>query len=110
MEEEFEEGEAPEDRLGSNKLLGLPTPNGKSIFFLTPKDKSCDQYNVHWRYEDYLENDSTVAGTSAAASAGAEGSHLPYASPPPAVHSGRSMKAALTPRSVGKFKFVHDHP
>lgn len=116
-QEEREEDESPEKRLGSEKLLGLPTPNGKSIFFLTPKDKICDEYNVHWRflpllhlpltsllcrYEDYLQNETT--------SATAEGPSLPYASPPPAAPSGRSMKSVLTPRSVGKFKFVHDHP
>jgi hypothetical protein len=43
-----EEQESPEKRIGSNKLRGLPTPNGKSVFFLTPKDK-VEQYNVHWR-------------------------------------------------------------
>lgn len=50
LNDEGEVYESPEKRVGSDKLLGLPTPNGKSIYFLTPKDKICDQYNVHWRY------------------------------------------------------------
>jgi hypothetical protein len=40
-------------RLGDKKLRGIPTPNGKSIFFLTPNKPSegedAYQYNVHWR-------------------------------------------------------------
>lgn len=50
FDDEMEQVESPEKRVGSNKLLGLPTPNGKSIYILTPKDKITDQYNVHWRY------------------------------------------------------------
>lgn len=81
---------SPEHRLGSNKLQGIPTPNGKSIFFLTPTDKKAyEEYNVHWRYEDYENEVDNL---------------------PPFNNQQNSIKTATTPRSAGRFKYVHAHP
>ncbi len=99
--------DSPNQRVGSNKLQGVATPKGKSIFFLTPTEKKIyEDYNVHWRYlknlifvhprhryEDYVEEEAL---------------------PPVVIHSNppqqKAVKAATTPRSAGRFKFVHSHP